>query len=184
MDLVQSMKTAAGAFDAAGVPVVLGGGLAAWARGGPVTDHDVDFFVRDADVEAALDVLVEAGMRPEKPSEGWLLKAWDGDVLVDLIHHPAGQPVDDGVFERASRIDVLAQPMLVASAGDVLSTKILALTELDPDVRPILEIARTLREQIDWEFVRSRVEDTPFGAAVLTLVERLDIAPVAAVSPS
>jgi hypothetical protein len=26
---------------------MLGGGLAIWARGGPPTDHDVDFFVRE-----------------------------------------------------------------------------------------------------------------------------------------
>ena len=26
---------------------MLGGGLAAWARGGPPTEHDVDFFVRE-----------------------------------------------------------------------------------------------------------------------------------------
>lgn len=182
VDLVQSMKRAAGAFDEAGIPVVLGGGLAAWARGGPATDHDVDFFIREEHVEDALQVLVDAGMRPEKPSEGWLLKAWDGDILIDLIHHPAGLAVDDGIFERASRLDVLAQPMLVASAGDVLATKILALSELDPDLRPILEIARTLREQVDWEYVRESVADTPFGAAVLTLVERLEIAPADAVS--
>jgi hypothetical protein len=116
-------------------------------------------------------------MRTERPSEGWLVKAWDGEVLVDVIHHPAGQPVDDGIFERATRMDVMAQPLLVASAGDVLATKILALSEQDPNVRPILEIARTLREQVDWEFLRAAVGETPFGASVLTLVERLGIAP-------
>lgn len=116
-------------------------------------------------------------MRTERPSEGWLVKAWDGDVLIDLIHHdPAGLLVDDGLFERATRMDVMAQPLLVASAGDVLATKILALSEQDPNIRPILEIARTLREQVDWEFLRATVGDTPFGAAVLTLVERLGIA--------
>ena len=63
----------------------------------------------------------------------------------------------------------------VASASDVLATKILALTEQDPNLRPVLEIARALREQVDWEFVRGCVEHTPFGAAVLTLVERLGV---------
>lgn len=177
VDLVESMKKAAGAFADAEIPVVLGGGLAAWSRGGPATDHDVDFFVREEDAEAALEALARVGMRTERPSEGWLLKAWDGDVLIDLIHHPAGLPVDDALFSRASRIDVLAQPIDVASAGDVLATKILALSEQDPDLRPVLEIARALREQVDWAFVRACVEDTPFGAAVLTLVERLEIAP-------
>ena len=42
---------------------MLGGGLAAWARGGPPTEHDVDFFVRHEDAERALEALVEAGMR-------------------------------------------------------------------------------------------------------------------------
>ena len=82
-------------------------------------------------------------MRTERPSEGWLVKAWDGEVLIDLIHHPAGLLVDDGLFERATRMDVMAQPLLVASAGDVLATKILALSEQDPNIRPILEIARS-----------------------------------------
>jgi hypothetical protein len=177
VDLIDSMKKAAGAFAAADIPVVLGGGLAAWARGGPVTDHDVDFFVHEEHVDAALQALSRVGMRTERPSEGWLVKAWDGEVLIDLIHHPAGLLVDDGMFERATRMDVMAQPLLVASAGDVLATKILALSEQDPNIRPILEIARTLREQVDWEFLRATVGDTPFGAAVLTLVERLGIAP-------
>ena len=176
VDLIDSMKQAAGAFAVADIPVVLGGGLAAWARGGPVTDHDVDFFVHEEHVDAALQALSHVGMRTERPSEGWLVKAWDGEVLIDLIHHPAGLLVDDGLFERATRMDVMAQPLLVASAGDVLATKILALSEQDPNIRPILEIARTLREQVDWEFLRATVGDTPFGAAVLTLVERLGIA--------
>ena len=57
VDLVESMKKAAGAFADAEIPVVLGGGLAAWARGGPATDHDVDFFVREEHVEMALEAL-------------------------------------------------------------------------------------------------------------------------------
>jgi hypothetical protein len=177
VDLVDAMKRAAGAFAAANVPVVLGGGLAAWARGGPVTDHDVDFFMRKEHVDNGLQALAALGMRTERPSEGWLVKAWEGEVLIDLIHHPAGEPVDDGLFSRATQMDVMAQPLLVASAGDVLAQKILALSEQDPDIRPVLEIARALREQVDWTFLRSRVEDTPFGAAMLTLVERLDIVP-------
>ena len=171
------MKRAAGAFANADTPVVLGGGLAAWARGGPVTDHDVDFFIREEHAEAALRALAALGMRTERPSEGWLLKAWDGDVLIDLIHHPAGAPVDDGLFSRATQMDVMAQPLLVASASDILASKILALTEQDPNIRPVLEIARTLREQVDWAFLRSRVGDTPFGATMLTLIERLAIVP-------
>ena len=44
-ELIDSMKRAAAALRDAEVPYMLGGGLAAWARGGPPTEHDVDFFV-------------------------------------------------------------------------------------------------------------------------------------------
>ena len=157
-ELIDAMKKGAAALRDAEVPFLLGGGLAAWARGGPPTDHDVDFLVRQRDAERALEALEEAGMRPERPPEGWLLKAWDGDMLVDVIFGPAGGLVDDAYFERATLLEVAALPMLVASIDDVLTTKVLAMSEQNPDFRPVLEIARSLREQIDWEFVREQVE--------------------------
>ena len=176
-ELVDTMKKGAAALRDAEVPFLLGGGLAAWAYGGPPTDHDVDFFLREADVERALETLADAGMRPERPPEGWLLKAWDGDILVDLIFEPAGGPVGDEHFDRAIHLEVAALPLLVASIDDVLATKLLAMSEQDPDYRPVLEIARSLREQIDWELVRAQVDGTAFGAAFFTLVERLRILP-------
>ena len=71
----------------------------------------------------------------------------------------------------------MAEPVLVASIDDVLVTRLLAMSEQNPDFRPVLEMARSLREQIDWDGVRAQVEDAPFGAAFLTLVERLRILP-------
>jgi hypothetical protein len=70
-------------------------------------------------------------------------------------------------------IDSMKRAAGAFAAADMLATKILALSEQDPNIRPI---ARTLREQVDWELLRATVGDTPFGAAVLTLVERLGIA--------
>lgn len=176
-DLIETMKKAAAALRVAEVPFLLGGGLAAWARGGPPTEHDVDFLVREHDAERALAALEAAGMRPERPPEGWLLKAWDGDVLVDLIFHPAGGPVDDEYFARAEPLEVAALPIDVASIDDILATKLLAMNEQNPDFRPVLEIARSLREQIDWDAMRAQVGEAPFGAAFLTLIERLRIIP-------
>src|SRR5688500_12114557 len=105
--LIEAMKAAAAALRDADVPYLLGGGLAAWARGGPPTEHDVDFFVRPEDAERGLAALVEAGMRPDRPPEGWLLKAWYEDTLVDLIFDPAGGPITDEHFERAERLEVM-----------------------------------------------------------------------------
>jgi hypothetical protein len=182
--LIETMKRAGAALREAEVPALLGGGLAAWARGGPPTEHDVDFFVRPEHAETALETLVEAGMRAERPPEGWLLKAWDGEVLVDLIFHPSGGPIDDAHFARAERMEVMAQSMLVASLDDVLATKLLALTEQDLDFGPVLELARALREQIDWRAVRSRTNGSPFAAAFYVLVEQLGIVDRAAAQDS
>jgi Nucleotidyl transferase of unknown function (DUF2204) len=179
-ELIESMKRAAAALRDADVPYMLGGGLAAWARGGPPTEHDVDFFVRPEDAERALEALVAAGMKHERPTEEWLLKAWDGDTLIDLIFSPMGGTVDDGFFERAEEMEVAAQRLPVASLGDVLTTKLLALNEQDPDLSSVLELARSLREQIDWDFVRSQTNGSPFARAFFTLVEELGVVEPAA----
>lgn len=180
-DLIDAMKRGAAALREAGIPYLLGGGLAAWARGGPPTEHDVDFFVLPADAERALETLVAAGMRAERPPEEWLLKAWDGDTLIDLIFRPAAGEIDGGYFDRAEEIEVAAQTMPVASLADVMTTKLMAITEQDPDLSSVLEIARSLREQIDWGFVRERTGGSPFARSFFTLVEELGI--VAAPAP-
>jgi hypothetical protein len=180
-NLIAAMKRASAALRDADVPHLLGGGMAAWARGGPPTEHDVDFYVRERDAERALEALVSVGMRPERPPEGWLLKALDGDTVVDLIFNPSGGPVDDEHFARSELLEVMAQPLLVASLEDVLVTKLLSLSEQELDFGPVLEIARSLREQIGWSFVRERTSSSPFGKAFFTLIEELCIiAPVPA----
>jgi hypothetical protein len=174
-ELVEAMKVAAATLRDAGIPFLLGGGLAGWARGGPPTEHDVDFFVREEDAERALEALVEAGMRPERPPEGWLLKAYHEGTLIDLIFHPSGGPIGDEHFARAEELEVAAQHVAVASLGDVMTTKLLSLTEQDPDFASVLEFARSLREQIDWDFVREQTADAPFARAFFTLTEELGV---------
>jgi hypothetical protein len=174
-ELIEAMKVAAAALRDAEVPFLLGGGLAGWARGGPPTEHDVDFFVRAEDAERALDALVDAGMRAERPPEGWLFKAWCGEILIDLIFRPSGGPIGDEHFARGETIDVMAQTVAVASLDDVISTKLLSLTEQEPDFTSVLELARSLREQIDWQWVRERTAESPFARAFFTLVEELGI---------
>lgn len=170
-----SLKKAAAALQHANVPFLLGGGLAAWVRGGPETDHDLDFFVKPADAERALEVLTSEGMRPERPPENWLFKAWDGDVLIDLIFSPSGETITDENFARAEHLEVNAVRMPVASLEDVLAAKLLALGEHEADFEPVLEIARAVREQVDWGQLRTRTARSPFAKAFFTLVQELGI---------
>jgi hypothetical protein len=173
--LVETTRKAGAILRDAGVQYALGGGLASWARGGPKTEHDIDFFVKPEDAERALAALADGGFRPERPVEEWLLKAYDGDLLVDLIFSPASGDVDDELLGRADDLEVAAVKMPVASLDDVMVTKLLALNEQDPDFGGCLEIARSLREQIDWDWVRERTADAPFAAAFFTLVEELGV---------
>jgi hypothetical protein len=174
-DLIESLKKAAGALREAGVTFVLGGGLASAARGGPESDHDVDLLLRPPDADRALAVLDEAGFRPEKPPEGWLYKAWDGDVFVDLIFRTSEGDVTDEVIDRAAEMEVYAVPMLVLHPDDLIVSKLLALDEMVLDYKAILEVARALREQIDWPSVRERTSESPFAKAFFTLVEELNV---------
>ena len=159
----------------AGVPFALGGGLAIWARGGPETEHDVDLFIRPEDADRALEVLGADGFRTEEPPEGWLVKAWRGDVLVDLIYEPSGLTIDDDFLERAEVLEVHAIRMPVLRAEDVLVAKLMTLREHQVDYDQVLEIARTVREQIDWDEVRERTSESPYAKAFFTLVEELGV---------
>lgn len=174
--LILAMKKAAAALRDAQVPFFLAGGLASWARGGPPREHDVDFMVMEEDVERAADVLAVAGFRIERPPEGWLVKAWEGDVLVDVIFRPTGFPVDREMIERADEMEVEAVRMRVMAADDILATKLCALGEHSADFESVLEVGRALREQIHWDKVKERTAHHPFARAYFTLAEGLGIA--------
>src|SRR5919204_2003722 len=176
-NVVRTMKRAGAALNDEGIPWALGGGLACWARGAPETEHDVDLLVKPEDAERAQEALAHAGFRPETPPEGWLRKAYDGDILVDLIFDPQGGPVDDGVFERAEELEVYAMRMRVARLEDVITQKLLALSEQEPDFSGVLELARSLREQVDWDEVRRRTRVSAFARAYFTLLDELEIVP-------
>jgi hypothetical protein len=172
-----ALKRAAAALREADVPFLLGGSLASWARGGPETRHDLDLMIKPEDAERALEALEAAGMKAERPPEEWLLKAWDGDVLVDLIFGPKGLPMTDEVIERGDDLSVLGMEMRVMALEDVLTTKLMALTEHSLRYEGLLQTARALREQVDWEAVRARTADSPFARAFFVLAEGLEILP-------
>ena len=173
--MLAALKTAAAALRDHDIPFAVGGGIAVWARGGPATEHDIDLVIRPDDVDTALAALAEEGMRTERPPEGWLVKAWDGDVLIDLVFAPAGFIVDDEVLARCEERNVQAVPMLLLPTEDIMVSKLLSLTEHYLAYEPLLEHARALREQVDWAQVRRRTETSPFARAFFTLVEELGI---------
>ena len=174
-DLEAALKRSAAALRGAGVPFLLGGSLASWARGGPETRHDLDLMIKPEDVERAVAALTEAGMRFEDPPEEWLVKAYDGDTLIDLIFAPKGIHMDDQAMERGEVLSVLGMEMRVMALEDVLVTKLMALSEHALRYESLLAIARALRERIDWADVRTRTNSSPFARAFFVMLEGLGV---------
>jgi hypothetical protein len=177
-ELTESLKRSVAALEGRGIPYLLGGGLGCWARGGPPSSNDIDLMVKPEDAERAQEALAAAGMRPETPPEQWLRKAWDGEILVDLIFEPSGMRIDDEAIARGEEMSVEAMQVRVMALDDILTTKLLALDEHSADFRDLLLITRSLREQIDWAKLRERTAESPFAAAFFTLADGLEISPV------
>src|SRR3954463_7825797 len=100
------MKKVAVELKRADIPFALAGGYAAFARGGPESDHDVDFYLREEDVGQAEKALGRAGLQVEHPAEEGLVKAYCDDALVDLIFRPTAMPVTTEILGRADMIEV------------------------------------------------------------------------------
>src|SRR5205823_499240 len=101
----------------------------------------------------------------------------DGDVMVDLIFEPKGLEMNDEVLARGEELDVLAIRMPVMSIEDMLTTKLLSLDEHSLDYTSVLQIARALREQIDWAALRRRTASSPYAKPFFVLLEELQVAP-------
>lgn len=173
--LAATCRIATAALRDAGVRFALAGSFAAWARGGPQPGKDLDFMLKPDEAEAALEALVAAGMRPERPPEDWLFKAWNDETMVDIIFRPAGLEMTDEVLDRSEEIPVLAIDTPVLALEDVLVTKLMALNEHALDYSSLLGIARACREQIGWAELESRTRSSPYARAFFALTEGLGI---------
>src|SRR5688500_16474795 len=174
-EISETLKKVVAALRDNEIPHLLGGSLAFWAHGGPERRKDLDFMIKPEDGERALEALAAEGLRTEKPPEGWLYKAWEGDVLVDLIFHPKGMEIDDSVIARGEDLEVLSMPLKVMALEDVMCTKLLALHEHHLDYSSLVQMARALREKVDWEEVRARTDKSPFARAFFTMIEGIGV---------
>jgi predicted nucleotidyltransferase len=173
--LLTAMTHAAAALRDADVPYLLAGSFAVWARGGAAHQTDLDFAVKPDDVERAVDALRGRGMREKPTPEEWLRKVCDGDVQIDLIFNPAGLEIDDETLARGDDIEVNGMTFRVMAVDDVMTTKLFAFKEHYLDYESTLEMARVMREQIDWDVLRARCTDYPYAKPFLTLVEELGV---------
>jgi hypothetical protein len=173
--LLSALKHAADVLRGADVPVILAGGLAVYARGGKPSEHDVDFLLREEDADRALAAFDAAGYQTERPPEGWLVKAYVDDILVDLIHRPVERAVTDETFADADLLPVGPITMPVLSGTQLLVHWLYRLNAQSCDMTAPLALTRSIREQIDIETVREQTKGSPYARAFLSLAEELDL---------
>src|SRR6266542_1956584 len=143
--LICTLKRVARGLQDAGIPFVLAGSFAVYARGGGSRDHDVDFQV------------------------------YEKDCLVDLIFRPVQRPVTDETLADADLLSVNGCHMPVLSATELMIHKILSYGPHYCDFTRALPVARSIREQIDWARVRRETAHSPYAQAFLVLADRLGI---------
>ncbi len=160
---------------AAGVPFALAGGGAAYARGAAPPVHDIDFVIREADADTAAKAFTGNGMRVVRPPEGWLIKAYDGDRMIDLIFQLAGHLDTQALLDRTEEFIVAAVPMPVLDATDMVIAWLASFSEHHADFAGTLTCVRPLREQVDWDRVRAETAGSPFAAAFLLLLRELRV---------
>jgi hypothetical protein len=173
--LIATLKTAASHLKETGVPFCLAGGFAVYASGGEPVDHDIDFLIREQDAERVLAALDEIGFRTVTPPEGWLVKAFEDDRLVDLIFCPVQRPVTDATLADTDVIAVNACHMPVLSATELMIHKALTWSAHYCDYARGLPVARSLREQIDWGRVYAETAQSPYAHAFMVLLDRLGV---------
>jgi hypothetical protein len=176
--LATTLKRVAAVLKQAEIPFALGGSFAVYAHGGHSSDHDVDFLIREQDKERALEELGAVGFEVEQPPEDWLVKVYDDGRMVDLIYRPIEMPVTDATLADSvvRPVDAIAMPVL--SATQLMIHKLMSYTQHYCDFATGLPVARSLREQIDWERVRRETHLSPYAEAFLVLLDRLDVVPL------
>ncbi|MFX0581268.1 nucleotidyltransferase family protein [Nocardia nepalensis] len=174
-ELLHALTRAVNTLADTDIRFAVAGGCAVYARGGPASEHDVDIFIKPADVARARAALARGGLRVAEPPEDWLTKVYEGGILIDLIYRPNNRAVTDELLDRATVMRIGPTIAPVISATDLMIDKLLVFDAHRLDLSPLLSIARDLREQVDWEQVRKETDSSPYARAFLGLVDDLGV---------
>lgn len=151
-------REACDVLDRAGVPHMVGGGIAVWAYGRRRWTKDMDLFIPPRIPFAALDALGKAGFHTRDTDASWLYKAFKENVLIDLIVWTTGNVrCDDATFERARIADIDGYTLRLMGPEDVLFRKILSHREDRRDWYDALSMIARPVPDFDWEYFLGRV---------------------------
>ncbi|MDX1953776.1 MAG: nucleotidyltransferase family protein [Verrucomicrobiota bacterium] len=146
------------------VPFVLGGafGLAGYT-GRWRNTKDMDFFLRPSDKDKVVDALTKEGFEDYYTrlpyDRGWIYRAVDDDVIVDLIWGTPNRvtEVDDLWFEFATPISIRGEAMHVLPAEELLYIKLFVLQRDRCDWPDLLNLLYAVGPRLRWDHVMRRL---------------------------
>ena len=156
----------------AGIPALVGGGIALWAYGRRRCTKDMDLFIPWQCPEDALNVLARHGFHTRDTDARWLYKAIKQDVLIDLIVYTTGNiRLDEETFRRSRTFSLDQYLLPVLGPEDLLFRKILSFREDTPkDWFDALSIVCPTLVEFDWDYFLDRVGDRHAGRALSFLI--------------
>lgn len=144
----------------AGIPNLVGGGIAVWAYGRRRYTKDIDLFIPARIPLLAMDALGKHGFHTRDTDASWLYKAIKEDVLIDLIVWTTGNiRVSDATFERARTVQIDGFAFTLMGPEDVLFRKILSHREERRDWYDALSMLTRPQAGFDWTYFLSLVGD-------------------------
>jgi predicted nucleotidyltransferase len=164
------------AFDIAGIPYAIIGGIAATGLGRPRWTNDIDLLVKPEDADRALEALQARGFETEKTDTRWLYKAYKDHVLVDVLFKSTGDVyLDAEMIERSVEVEFLGHRVRFVPPEDLLIMKAVVHSEVGPhhwhDALGILT-----RGGLDWEYFERRARRAPRRVlALLIYAHSLDL---------
>lgn len=160
-------------LEALDVPYLGFGGMAKSHYGEREDLRDIDFLVREEDVDRVIGAFDESGYRTEKTYPEWLYKAFKHEVMVDLIFHVQRRfRLDEDMMERSRYADVEGTKVRLIGPEDLVLTLALANrgdTSYWYDALGILG-----HTEIDWEYLVRRAAGGGARVASLLLYARSD----------
>lgn len=142
----------------AGVPFLVSGGFALEHFTGISRDiKDLDIFVLETDIDAALGALGAAGYRSELTFSHWLGKVYDhNDVdYVDLIFSSGNGlcKVDRVWFERAVRGEIFEMPVFLCPPEEMIWQKSFIMERERYDGADVAHLILAQGDRLDWQRV-------------------------------
>lgn len=151
-------KEGAETLDNGGVDFILCGGIAVRVYGRERETTDVDFLVRQSDVNKALELLGEAGFEIKRTDRRWLFQAFKNHTKIDLIFEAMGAVrLTPEVEAHTLPKELGGYTYKVVSPEDLLIMKAHSLSEERPrDLYDAFSILRHTNGQLDWDYFIER----------------------------